>query len=128
MQKAQQQGKSPDNGNASDDEDDIVFTMQTAELDRQPVFTALSYTWRWQRSALSAFAKNTMTTIKQSATTGTAKFEAPEFDEEATASHKVTCNGHEMRVFENLFAALKQLRRKRPGAWLWLDAICINQK
>lgn len=127
MQKAQQQGKPLEPSDAADDEDDIIFTMQTAELDRNPLFTALSYTWRRQRSAVGAWAKNTMAIIKQSAKTGTTKFEAPEFDEDPTASRKVTCNGREMRVFENLFAALKQLRRKQQGVWLWIDAICINQ-
>ncbi|KXJ85797.1 heterokaryon incompatibility protein-domain-containing protein [Microdochium bolleyi] len=126
MHQAEQTGK-PLSGTAEDDEDDIHFTMQVAELDRGPRFTALSYTWRQQRSAAGAWLSRAASVLGQSFVDGTLKVEPPNVDEPLAASRKVFCNGQPMDIFENLFAALKEVRRKLPGAWLWIDAVCINQ-
>lgn len=41
----------------------------------------------------------------------------------------VTCNGTTLRVTENVFQALQQLRSTRGRQrMVWIDAICINQK
>lgn len=41
----------------------------------------------------------------------------------------ITCNEACLRVTENVFQALRQLRKSRKGGRriLWIDAICINQ-
>ncbi|KAJ3543485.1 hypothetical protein NM208_g3551 [Fusarium decemcellulare] len=41
---------------------------------------------------------------------------------------EITCNHESFRVTENLFVALKHLRKKDVERVLWIDAICINQE
>jgi len=43
-------------------------------------------------------------------------------------SKTVICNGVRMRVFDNVFDALKRLCDKFPGEWFWIDAVSINQQ
>lgn len=43
-------------------------------------------------------------------------------------SRSILCNGAQIKIFENVFDALKQLRERYPGEWLWIDALSINQK
>ncbi|KAH7031467.1 heterokaryon incompatibility protein-domain-containing protein [Microdochium trichocladiopsis] len=135
MEKAARLGK-PVSGDAHDDDDDdddedddnnVQFVMHIAELDRNPQFTALSYTWRQQRSTLGAFTRILASISKQTLKDEPLYLEAKDPDEDLVASRKVTCNGHRMMVFENLFEALKRLHRTMPGVWLWIDAICMNQ-
>ena len=40
----------------------------------------------------------------------------------------VTCNRHGLRVTVNLMQALQHIRSKSDTVFLWVDAICINQK
>jgi hypothetical protein len=42
-------------------------------------------------------------------------------------THRIVCDGKEMRVTENLYAALRSLRYPNHSRLLWVDAICINQ-
>jgi hypothetical protein len=47
--------------------------------------------------------------------------------EQSAAS--ISCNGNLFRVTENLFEALKTLRHPHSeDRYLWIDAVCINQK
>ncbi|ORY07048.1 heterokaryon incompatibility, partial [Clohesyomyces aquaticus] len=39
----------------------------------------------------------------------------------------VTLNGHEFSIRENLHSALRQFNTSAPGAYFWVDAICIDQ-
>ncbi|KXJ89561.1 heterokaryon incompatibility protein-domain-containing protein [Microdochium bolleyi] len=126
MQKAAKAGKTV-SGDARDDDDDVRFVMLTVELDRNPQFTALSYTWRRQRSQFTAWRRWASESFMQLVQDKPVDFSVPDPDDELRATRKVTCNGHEMMVFDNLFEALKQLRRGRPGEWLWIDAVCMNQ-
>ncbi|KAH7014503.1 heterokaryon incompatibility protein-domain-containing protein [Microdochium trichocladiopsis] len=127
MQKAQKAGKTL-SGDAHDDDDDVHFTMAQAELDRNPQFTALSYTWRQQRSSLGTWTRWGYESLAELLKEKPVHYELPDADEEELrASRKVTCNGRTMKVFENLYEALKQLRRNRPGEWFWIDAVCMNQ-
>lgn len=40
----------------------------------------------------------------------------------------VLCNGRELRVGRNLYAALRRLRDAHGMGYFWIDAICINQQ
>ncbi|KAH7018152.1 heterokaryon incompatibility protein-domain-containing protein [Microdochium trichocladiopsis] len=126
MQKAAKTGKVL-SGDAHNDDDDVRFIMRTVELDRNPRFTALSYTWRRQRSQVTAWRRWAYHFFMELVQDRPADYSLPDPDDELRATRKVTCNGYEMMVFENLFEALKQLRRGRPGEWLWIDAVCMNQ-
>ncbi|KAF8853909.1 HET-domain-containing protein [Acephala macrosclerotiorum] len=42
--------------------------------------------------------------------------------------HTIICNGSEIKITQNLFDALRQLRLKEKSRTLWVDAICINQE
>jgi hypothetical protein len=51
-------------------------------------------------------------------------------EENTTKKNKpmVTCNGHGLRVTVNLMQALQHIRSKSDTVFLWVDAICINQR
>ncbi|KAL2059892.1 hypothetical protein VTL71DRAFT_10047 [Oculimacula yallundae] len=50
--------------------------------------------------------------------------------ENQQATKDITCNEAPLRVTENVFQALRQLRKSKKAQRrvLWIDAICINQK
>lgn len=41
---------------------------------------------------------------------------------------EVIINGAAVPLFRNLWEALRQLRRQHVISWLWIDAVCINQR
>ena len=127
MQKAAKSGKAM-SGDPYHDDDDVAFVMQTVELDRKPQFTALSYTWRRQRSQITAWTKWSYKAFIQLVNDRPLDDSPPDPDDDLRATRRVTCNGRGMMIFENLFEALKQLRRGRPDEWLWIDAVCMNQR
>ncbi|GKU07398.1 het protein [Fusarium langsethiae] len=43
------------------------------------------------------------------------------------AEQKITLNGHEFSIRQNLWDALQYLRKHCPGRDYWIDAVCINQ-
>ncbi|EKJ75441.1 hypothetical protein FPSE_04394 [Fusarium pseudograminearum CS3096] len=43
------------------------------------------------------------------------------------AEQKITINGHDFSVRQNLWDALHYLRKHCPDTSYWIDAICINQ-
>ncbi|KAI0180994.1 heterokaryon incompatibility protein-domain-containing protein [Hypoxylon sp. FL1284] len=45
----------------------------------------------------------------------------------STQSHSVILNGKPFPVTDNLFAALRRLRRRDKQRVLWIDSMCINQ-
>jgi hypothetical protein len=45
-----------------------------------------------------------------------------------SSKHYVACSGKSIEIMENLQDALWQLRQLQEFSYLWIDAICINQK
>jgi len=45
-----------------------------------------------------------------------------------TIQHPIRLNGYEFNVTENLWLALRRLRRPSEPRVMWIDAICINQE
>lgn len=77
------------------------ITLHTFGLDQCPPYLALSYTW------------------------GPAVKNAP-FS--PNKRHTITLDGKPFIVQPNLYDALSQLCLTRPGHYLWVDGICINQQ
>jgi len=80
---------------------DIICELVEVSLDDVPEYQAISYRW-------SQFEPGTTYT-----------------------SPRLIINGRdssEFRVGENLYEALKQIRSPNRDAYLWADAICINQE
>jgi len=46
---------------------------------------------------------------------------------DASITKTVLCEGRPLEITENLHAALWQFREDRVSAFVWADAICINQ-
>lgn len=46
---------------------------------------------------------------------------------EPVFSKHLVCDGHQILITENLFAALRRLRQPTKVRNLWIDAVCINQ-
>ena len=46
----------------------------------------------------------------------------------APADHEIRLNDHSLLITSSLWEALRVLARERAGKFLWVDAICINQK
>lgn len=44
-----------------------------------------------------------------------------------SAVRHVNCNGRALRVTQNLYLALQQLRMQSDVRYMWIDAVCINQ-
>jgi hypothetical protein len=57
------------------------------------------------------------------------KYEALSYTwgDETKNRHKISINGAEFEVVENLYNALRHLRDTKEERTLWVDAICINQ-
>ncbi len=79
--------------------------MQSFELDKIPPYRALSYTWA------SAYKP---------------PFEP--FPSLPTVQAFLECNGSILHITDNLFAALFQLGPDHYPGWIWIDAVCINQR
>lgn len=57
------------------------------------------------------------------------KYEALSYEwSSLPGSGGINCNGHIMDVTENLYHALRYLRFPKLPRYLWIDAICINQR
>ncbi len=81
--------------------------LETHDLKEScPEFLALSYTWG--------------TAIYD------ADFNSPDQPLERTCS--IVCDGVDLKVTQNLFNACTQLRDNGPGKYVWIDAVCINQR
>jgi hypothetical protein len=50
-----------------------------------------------------------------------------ELESQENIRHPIMCDGQQLEVNPNLYDALLELRRSRPGRY-WIDAICINQQ
>ena len=77
----------------------ISCSLLQVRLDEAPTYEALSYTW------------------------------GPPTDEATrNGGFFVECDGYQIDVTANLYAALCQLRIFDQSRLLWIDAICINQQ
>jgi hypothetical protein len=70
-----------------------------------PTFKALSYTWGAPYREVHG----------------------EDTDTPALFTNHITCNGKQLAITRNLFDALHNLREGKVSAWLWVDALCINQ-
>lgn len=89
------------------EEDPVECTLATVDLDSQPSFHALSYTWG---TALHSFEEDSSGALPKDSV------------------YEIFVNGRPFVVTENLFDALWELRRSYVTDSLWIDAICIAQK
>lgn len=89
------------------DTDVVSCDVFEADLESNPSFEALSYTWDLDPS-----------------------FDLIKFDivkDEKKEERPILCNGKTRHVTMNLYHALTELRRQKLAIPLWADQICINQ-
>ena len=82
-------------------ESDLRGNLRTVTLDDKPSYTALSYTWG---------ARTEGRTLK------------------IRPDSKRTSKSIELPIADNLFMALRRLRRPLKTRILWVDVVCINQE
>jgi hypothetical protein len=89
------------------DTDVVSCDVFEVDLDQNPSFEALSYTWdldpQWN----------------------TFKFDI--VDDQKKEERPILCNGKPRHVTMNLYHALTELRRQKLQSPLWADQVCINQ-
>ncbi|KAL6691197.1 heterokaryon incompatibility domain-containing protein [Trichoderma pleuroticola] len=92
-------------GVCSPDEPGIQLSLRVVNLDDNPCYNALSYTW------------------------GPPSREAVAKGMDGTPTCRIKCNGESILVTQNLFDFLEQLTRdgNHMGLEFWIDAICIHQ-
>lgn len=106
--------------------DPLVCNISVVDLDDNPKYTALSYSWKRD---INWFSKNELENMANLFSSDTFQRRSPaEFlagrREVATP---VQCNGkYRLDVYPNLYDALVQLRKTKPGVY-WVDAVCMNQ-
>lgn len=108
--------------------EDVYCTMRAVDLDRRPRYTALSYTWRQQKSAVLVGAKFFFDTLLADIKGQAPNDTIPDLDADLKATNWIWCNGQRIKIYQNLYEALCQLKKTRAGDWYWIDAICMNQK
>jgi len=101
--------------------------MRVVDLEDCPEFAALSYTWGTQHlvTQFASGARKVLYRIlsgHEPTISAFREFQHPEI------GRRVWCNGERIEVGDNLDAALRELQKKMPGGWLWVDALCINQR
>ncbi|KAK0383633.1 hypothetical protein NLU13_9544 [Sarocladium strictum] len=103
--------KLPDeDGPASD------FTIKTFVLDQVPTYIALSYTWGPAQASSPASTPDLAGLSLSPRTPGT----PPHHD-------TINLNSCTFNVLPNLHTALQYVVYARPGQYIWVDSICINQ-
>ncbi|KAG1757971.1 heterokaryon incompatibility protein-domain-containing protein [Suillus lakei] len=80
----------------------LQYDLIEVDLENNPVYDALSYTWQKQSSTTSGI------------------------DSEFGGS--INCNGMKLDVTANLRDGLLRLEQLRQETLIWIDAICINQQ
>ncbi|KAH7240718.1 heterokaryon incompatibility protein-domain-containing protein [Fusarium redolens] len=130
-------------GNPSDV---LHCSLQTVDLSDNPKYHALSYTWvldppsfpyelRYLSQKVPNFSKvvtSGVDTVNHAVNRLMVRSRSEVSDQDAkpaentTDRDKILCDGKGVYVKSNLYQALLQLRKARPGLY-WIDAICINQ-
>lgn len=68
-------------------------------------------------------------TVRNVVLTEDLQYEAPSYVwSDPTTTSPILLNGHGFEITTNLEAALQSLRYEDVERWLWIDAICINQR
>ncbi|KAF5635705.1 Heterokaryon incompatibility protein [Fusarium sp. NRRL 25303] len=121
-------------------------SLHTVDLADNPKYHALSYTWeldppsfpyelRYLSQKVPNFSKvvsSGVDTINHTLNRLMVRSRSEPSDPDAkpventTDRDKILCDGKGVYIKSNLYQALLQLRKARPGLY-WIDAICINQ-
>jgi hypothetical protein len=122
------------------------------DLNSQPAFSALSYSWKQDKSLASLFSTSGKFSSRyskwgliQNINTEQGQRGPVSIDERHIKSKEIMtellsepsfteswiprtifCDGKSMTIKPNLYNALLHLRKHRPGVY-WIDAVCINQ-
>jgi len=90
------------------EDEPLMGSMVPVSPDQIPPYKALSYTWG------TPYGPEELARLDLSSQTH--------------QTHSVICDWRVLPVTENLYDALVELRSQEETAFLWIDAICINQK
>lgn len=124
----------------------IRCSTRSVDLNLESSYTALSYTWMQDSNALQTYYSMIKATVKDimpelvtsDILNDDKSFNYEHFDskrffpdivetaETSTRSKFILCNDRPTKIQANLYEALKELRKSRPGEY-WIDALCINQ-
>jgi Heterokaryon incompatibility protein (HET) len=126
------------------------FRLLTEDLEDNPAFKALSYTWGVPNTILIEDIDQTPKTTKvnqdlQDVADEEANDEAEAFKifrtetwrpyesmiENTPKAHSIVCNGCHIPITENLYEGFTQVLKldsSKDGVKYWVDAICINQQ
>lgn len=104
----------------------IRCSLLHCDLAAAPSYTALSYTWKedptWFRATYITI-RNFVEDLRRGEKLRIRSTQRTEI----INSKIIICNHQIIKIHPNLYNALVQLRRRRPGKY-WIDAICINQR
>lgn len=112
-------------GNAKDI---ISVSLRTIDLDDKPDFTALSYTWRKQRTAYQLGLDIAKESLTRSWKQKKFQFAVPDGKPVVELSEPILCNGKNVLVSPALWEVLSTFREKGSTREYWIDGICINQR
>jgi hypothetical protein len=133
--------------------DPIRSSLKLVDLNENPTFLALSYSWKEDQSLVSLGRTFAQAQLQFSGWRATQNFEATlgqrdyisndenrvkhkEILEKLSAVHSfkgkwipqiIFCDGQSIAVQPNLYNALLHLRKGKTGNY-WIDAVCINQE
>lgn len=112
----------------------IRCSLRTANLNKEPKYVALSYSWQEERwSAVNAIVGlgNAEGSIEIGQPMDDTDSNIPDSTETKQygegSSKMIICDGRIKHISPSLYGALLQLRGDRPGREYWIDAVCINQ-
>ena len=109
-------------------EDIVSCSLRVVDLNHEPVYTALSYTWRKQRTILAAGAAIAKETIVASVKKRKYTPSLPELKPPVELSELIHCDGKDLFVSPALHEILQSFRDKGTSREYWIDGICMNQR
>lgn len=92
----------------SREDEPLMGSMVAVSPDQIPPYKALSYTWGTPYGAKELSRLGLSSQTRQ--------------------TYSVICDWRVLPVTENLYDTLVELRSREETVFLWIDAICINQK
>ncbi|KAK8137109.1 heterokaryon incompatibility protein-domain-containing protein [Apiospora sp. TS-2023a] len=113
-------------------------SLRVVRLGDRPEYIALSYAWTKDPPIINMPLNSTLdvaqtallhreTRDEQDNKGINAKPEPKQKKKRVFGKNFILCNGKEMRIWENLYDALLQLRATQPLGEYWIDAVCIDQ-